>query len=202
MAGLIPTPWLLTAGGGVLLAATAAFGGLEEVQPPPTPTVEAGERYAGSDLQLTVQRVELRAERGNADVFPDEEKRERVLAVIVEAVNTFDEPRLAMALGAISPMVDGIRIDGIDAKPTVSRADRSGGTMLQPDVPAQLVLAWIVGPDDLQDGDEVTLTLPDSTHRVGTNVQRGVDFWDDVVVGARMTTTVHAVLARDDGGAS
>lgn len=74
--------------------------------------------------------------------------------------------------------------------------------MLQPDVPAQLVLAWIVGPDDLRDGDEVTLTLPDSTHRVGTNVQRGVDFWDDVVVGARMTTTVHEVPASDDGGAS
>jgi hypothetical protein len=114
-------------------------------------------------------------------------------------VNTFDEPRLATALGAISPVVDGIRVDGLDAKPDVSRTDGSGGTMLQPDVPAQLVLAWIVGPDDLHDGDEVTLTLPDSTHRVGTNVQRGVDFWDDVVVGARVTTTVHEVAPSDEG---
>ncbi|MDQ0615187.1 hypothetical protein QF046_002828 [Microbacterium sp. W4I4] len=201
MASLIPTGWLLTASGGVLLAATAAFGGLEEVPPPPVPTVEAGEQYAGSDLQLTVQGVELRTERGNAAVYPDAEKDERVLAVIVEVMNTFDKPRLATALGEVSPVVDGIRVDGLDAKPEVSRADGSGGTFLQPDVPAQLVLAWIVGPDDLKDGDEVTLTLPDSTHRVGTNVQRGVDMWDDVVVGAVLTTTVREIPAGDEGGA-
>jgi len=202
MASLIPTPWMLTAGGGVLLAATAAFGGLEEVPPPPTPTVAAGEQYEGSDLQLVVQRIELRAERGTAAVYPDATKNERVLAVIVEAVNTFDRPRSATALSAASPTVDGIRVDGLDAKPAVSRMDGSGGTMLQPDVPAHLVLAWLVGPDDLHDGDEVTLTLPDSTHRVGTNVQRGVDFWDDVVVGAVLTATVHEVSASDEDGGS
>lgn len=203
MASLIPTPWLITACGGVLLATTAAFGGLQEVPAPPIPTVDAGEQYAGSDLQLTVQRVELRTERGNAGVFPDKEKNERVLAVIVEAVNTFGTPRRATAPSAASPVVDGIRVEGLEVKGAVSRADDNGGAVvLQPDVPAQLVLAWVVGPDDLHDGDEVTLTLPDSTHRVGTNVQRGIDSWDDVVVGARLTTTVQEVAASDEGGAS
>jgi hypothetical protein len=198
MASLIPTPWLLTAGGGVLLAATAAFGGLEEVQPPPVPTVLAGDQYTGSDLRLTVQGAELRTEGRMLGVYPDE--GERILAVIVEAVNTFDEPRPATSLSSVSPVVDGIRVDGIDIKPAVSRADGSGGMMLQPDVPARLVLAWVVGPDDLHDGDGVTLTLPDSTHRVGANVQRGVDIWDDVVVGATLTTTVREIPASDEEG--
>ncbi|BDZ40407.1 hypothetical protein [Microbacterium suwonense] len=202
MASLIPTPWLLTAGGGVLLAATAGFGGLEEVPPPPVPTVAIGEAYSGSDLQLTVQGVELRSERGTTSVFPDREKGERVLAVIVDVVNTFDKPRLATSLSTTSPVVDGIRVEGIDAKPAISRADGSPVTTLQPDVPTRLELAWVVGSDDLRDGDELALTLPASTHRVGTNVQRGVDIWEDVTVGAHLTAAVREVATDSDGGAS
>ncbi len=198
MASLIPTPWLITAGGAVLLAATAAFGGLQTAPPKPVPVVSIGEQYSGSDLEMTVQGVELRAEGGNAASFPDKKKHEKVLAVIVDVVNTFDKPRLASASGTPSPAVDGIHVDGIDEKPLIAYADGSSGSVwLQPDVPVRLVLSWVVGPDELHDGDEVRLTLPDSTHSVGTNVQRGVDIWDEVVVGATVTTTVQEIPASE-----
>lgn len=207
MASLIPTPWLISAGGAVLLAMTAAFGGLREVPAPQPPTVEVGEQHSGSDLEMTVRGVELRAERGNAASFPDREKDQKVLAVVVDVVNTFHRPRLATGLGDPSHAVDGILVEGIDAKPSIAYADGSSGTVwLQPDVPVRLVLSWVVDPDDLQgtlrDGAEVRVTLPDSSHRVGTNVQRGVDMWEEVVVGATVTATVQEIAAADDGGGS
>ena len=64
--------------------------------------------------------------------------------------------------------------------------------MLQPDVRARLLLAWIVGPEDFHDGEEISLTLPVSTHYVGRSVMSG-DFWDDVRVGATLTTTIEEV---------
>lgn len=207
MASLIPTSWLISGGGLVLLATTAGLGGLAEIPAEPVPAISLDQQYSGSDLEMTVQSVELRAQRGNAMVFPDEEAGEKVLAVTVRAVNTFPAPRSAASLSLTSPTVDGIRAIGFDAKPAISRADGSDGIVLQPDVPVELVLAWIVGPDDLHDGDELQLTLPDSTHRVGTNVMRGQDFWSDVVVGATLTAPVHEVApveaaSADDGGAS
>lgn len=199
MASLIPTPWLITAGGAVLLAATAAFGGLQTVPPKPVPVVSVGEQYSGSDLEMTVQGVELRAEHGNAASFPDKDKHEKVLAVIVDVVNTFDKPRFATGIGSPSPAVDGIHVEGIEKKPAIAYADGSAGQVwLQPGIPVRLVLSWVVGSDELHDGDEVRLTLPDSTHSVGTNVQRGVDIWDEVVVGATVTTTVQEIPASEE----
>lgn len=193
---LVPTSWLITGAGALLLGATALFGGLEAAAVDPTPSVAAGETFAGSDLEMTVLGVQLRDERGKALVFPDEEKGERVLVVVVDVVNTFDRPRSSSDGAARSPVIDGIRLEGLDEPPTISRADDGEASpALQPDVPARLLLAWLVGPDDFREGDEVTLTLPDSTHRVGTSVVRG-DYWDDIVVGATVTTTI------DEPGAS
>lgn len=187
---LIPTPWLLTAAGALLLAGTAVFGGLEAAAVDPTPDVAVGETYTGSDLELTVVAVELRDDRGQTSVFPDEEKGERVLVVTVDAVNTFHAPRGSTSGAPTSAVVDGIRIDGVEDKGQVSRADDGRGSpVLQPDVPARLLLAWLVGPDDYREGDEITLTLPDSTHAVGSRVIRG-DYWTDVRVGATLTTSI------------
>lgn len=187
---LVPTSWLITGAGALLLGTTALFGGLEAAAVDPTPSIAVGEVFAGSDLQMTVVGVELRDERGEALVFPDEEKGERVLVVVVDVVNTFDGPRRSSDNESDSPVVDGIRLEGLDELPTISRADDGeAAPALQPDVPARLLLAWVVGPDDFRDGDEVTLTLPDSTHYVGKNIVRG-DYWDDVVVGATVTTTI------------
>lgn len=191
---LIPTSWMITGAGAILLAATAVFGGLNTAPVDPIPQVAVGTAFAGSDLEMTVRGVELRDDRGALAVFPNEDKGERILAVTVDVVNTFSSPRKAIdgatTAGASSPAVDGIRIEGVDVKGEVHRADDGKSSpMLQPDVPARLVLTWIVGPDDFHDGDEITLTLPDSTHYVGTSVVRG-DYWDDVRVGATVPATI------------
>ncbi|QNA93650.1 DUF4352 domain-containing protein [Microbacterium sp. Se63.02b] len=85
----------------MLLATTAVFGGLEAAAVDPTPVVEIGETFAGSDLEMTVLGVELRdelsAESGQTLVFPDEEKGERILVVTVDVTNTFDKPRPSTA---------------------------------------------------------------------------------------------------------
>ncbi|MBO0979686.1 hypothetical protein [Microbacterium sp. SD291] len=188
---LVPTPWLVTGAGAVLLATTAAFGGLEAMPATAVPELSVGDTYRGSDLELTVVGVELRDERGDAMVFPDEEKGEKVLVVVVDVVNTFGKPRPSAAHAEASPTVDGIRLDGAEGAPSLSRTDDGGiPGMLQPDVPARLLLAWLVGPSDFRDGETVTLTLPDSTHHVGDNVLRGQDFWDEVRVGATVTATI------------
>ncbi|MEV4668707.1 hypothetical protein [Microbacterium sp. LWO12-1.2] len=192
---LIPTSWLLTAGGAVLLATTALFGGLEAAAVDPLPELAAGDTFAGSDLEMTVVGVELRGDHGNTSLYPDEEKDERVLVVTVDVVNTFPTPRMSVSGGTPSPMLNGIHVEGIDEPASVSRADDGRGSpVLQPDVPARLLVAWIVGPDDFRDGEEVTLTLPASTHYVGQSVMRG-DYWDDVRVGATVTTTIQEVTA-------
>lgn len=191
---LIPTSWLLTAGGAVLLATTALFGGLEAAAVDPVPELAAGDMFAGSDLEMTVVGVELRSDHGNTSLYPDEEKDERVLVVTVDVVNTFPTPRGSVN-GGKSPVIDGIHVEGIDEPASISRADDGRGSpVLQPDVPARLLIAWIVGPDDFRDGEEITLTLPDSTHYVGQSVMRG-DYWTDVRVGATVTTTIREVTA-------
>lgn len=190
---LIPTSWLLTGAGAVLLAGTALFGGLEAAAVDPTPEVAVGETFTGSDLEMTVVGVELRDERGMAGLYPDEEDQERLLVVTVEVVNTFPAPRSSISLKKASAVVDGIRIDGLEEKAAVSHADDgTSSPVLQPDVRARLLLAWIVGPEDFHDGEEISLTLPDSTHYVGRSVMSG-DFWDDVRVGATLTTTIEEV---------
>ena len=190
---LIPTSWLITGAGAVLLATTAVFGGLEAAAVDPIPVVAVGETFSGSDLDMTVVGVELRDERGNALVFPDEEKGERVLVVTVDVVNTFTSPRQPQTSASPSPVVDGILIEGLAEKGAISRADDGEGvTRLQPDVPVRLLLAWIVGPDDFRDGEEITLTLPTSDHYVGKSLIDG-DYWQNARVGATLTTTVGEV---------
>lgn len=188
---LIPTPWLITASGAALLATTAAFGGLADA-PEPLPELAVGESYSGADFTFTVQSVQLRDDRGTTLVFPDEEKGERVLLVVVDVVNDFPTARTLSTSDDPSWTVDGIRIDGIDTEGTVTRPDGSAASMLQPDLPTELVIAWVVGPNDFHDGDAVRLALPDATHYVGQSVISG-DYWTDVTVGAWVTAEVEEV---------
>jgi hypothetical protein len=192
---LIPTSWLITGAGAALLATTALFGGLEAAAVDPIPDLTIGETFSGSEFEMTVVGVELRDERGMAAIYPDEEKGERLLVVTVDVVNTFSQPRASGSPAKVSPLLDGIRIEGLDAKGVVSRADDGKlAPTLQPDVPARVLITWAVGPDDFRDGDEVSLTLPDSDHYVGQSLIRG-DYWNDPRVGATLTTTIEEVSA-------
>jgi hypothetical protein len=193
---LVPTGWLITGAGAVLLATTAAFGGLATVPVAPAPELAAGEVYTGSDLEVTVLGVELRDDQGNSAIYPDPDSGEKVLVVTVDVTNRFEKPRSASGGEFDEGSVGAIRVGGIEDDPLLSYADDGGtATTLQPDVPVRLLLAWRVGTDDFHDGDAVTLTLPASTHRVGDSLLRGTDLWEDPHVGATMTTTVEQVSA-------
>ncbi len=193
---LVPTPWIITAAGAALLGMTAAFGGLETVPPQSAPTISVGDAYSGSDLSMTVVRVEVADERPGSGVFADPDDGERVLTVVVDAVNEFPRPRLTTSTDRRSATIDGIIVEGLDEKPVVSREDdRTGAPVLQPGVPTRLVLAWKVGSGDFRDGDPVRITLPDSTHTVGTSVISG-DYWVDVHPGAHVEATVDEVSSE------
>lgn len=194
---LIPTPWLITASGAVLLGTTAAFGGLDAVAEPPLPELAIGDEYSGADFTFTVRAIELRADNGTTFVFPDEENGEQVLAVVVEVVNDFPVARALSTTSKLSSTVDGIAVEGLDAKPVVTRVDGSAASMLQPDVPAELVLAWVVPRGAYEEGDTVTLSLPDATHYVGTSVVSG-DYWWDVTVGATVTGKIVEIPAPEE----
>lgn len=194
---LIPTPWLITASGAVLLGTTAAFGGLQAVPETPMPELTIGEEYSGSDFTFTVRAIELRDERGTTLVSPDEEKGEQVLAVVIDVVNDFPVARVVSPDAKPSPSVNGIRVEGVDEKPFITQVDGTSASMLQPDVPASLVLAWVVPRGAFDDGDTVRLTLPDSTHYVGSSVISG-DYWWDVTVGATVTGTIVEIPATEE----
>ncbi|WP_309128184.1 hypothetical protein [Microbacterium sp.] len=193
---LIPTKWLITGAGAVLLAATAVFGGLETVPASPVPELAVGDTFAGSDLEVTVRAVELRDERGDAAVFPDEGKGEKALVVVLDVVNTFTSARSAATADRPSPALDGIRVDGVEGAPALTRAGDEGlvTPRLQPDVPVRVIAAWVVGPKDLRPGESVRISLPDSTHYVGKSVMSG-DYWADVRLGAWVDARIEAVAA-------
>ena len=193
---LVPTSWLITGAGAVLLATTAAFGGLATAPADPIPEIAVGDTFKGSGLEITVVGVELWDEAGNSAIYPDEEKGEKVLVVAVDVVSTFEKPRSTSSGPLNQGSVDAIRVAGLDDAPSVSyRDDGEYSSMLQPDLPARLLLAWRVGSDDFHDGDVVSLTLPDATHRVGDNVLRGEDLWEDLRVGATVPATVEKAAA-------
>ena len=194
---LIPTPWLITAAGAVLLGTTAAFGGLDAVPETPIPELVVGDSFSGSDMTFTVRAIELSDDNGTTLVFPDEEKGEQVLTVLVDVVNDFSVARVVSPLANPSPSVNGISVDGIDENPFITQADGSSASMLQPNVPASLVLAWVVPRGAFDDGDTVRLTLPDSTHYVGSSVVSG-DYWWDVTVGATVTGTIVEIPATEE----
>ncbi|WP_449409079.1 hypothetical protein [Microbacterium maritypicum] len=218
---LIPTPWLLGGLAAVALATTAGFGGLATAPAEPTPQIEIGEPFAAADLTMTVLGVSLVDDPGYAALYPDQEAGERILAIEAEVVNTYREPRPSVDGSVLSPVVDGIRITslggaavetvefdasddeaaadysshrGVGTPPAISRADDgTGSPMLQPDVPTRVLIAWIVADGEVEPGEEITLTLPDSTRYTGTSVVDG-DYWWDVEVGATVTTTVEETM--------
>ncbi|MFC0673057.1 hypothetical protein [Brachybacterium hainanense] len=176
----LPTSWILTSAGAVLLASTAAFGGLAEVTGPAPAELALGEPAHGADLTMTVRSVRLVAEAPpGTGVFADAAAGEQVLLVQVDVVNEFTAPRFSTSLTEQGVSVDGITVEGVPGKPVISRAD--DGTVaprLQPGVPAPLTLAWVVPGDALTPGEEVVVTLPTATRQTGEAVLHG-DYWTD-----------------------
>lgn len=187
----VPTRWFAGLATAAFLAATAAFGGLATAASPELAQLEPGDAHVTDQRSLTVKRAVLIDELPGSGVSPEE--GQRVLALIVDVENTWDEPQGAGPEGIGESFV----IRGVDAEAESSVArldDATTGPELQPGVPAELVYTWAVDADDYAAGDELTVTLRELTLYTGSFVMTG-QTWTDPVAEATMTLEIEDVGA-------
>ncbi len=193
MTDRVPTGWLISGAGAVLLASTAAFGGLADVPQPKPAELRAGEHFVGSELDMSVVSAALGGKVRGTSLSPD--AGQRTLVVILDVTNEFTKPRS----GGAKDTLAGIGVeDVVTANFNADRVDDgSAVSYLQPDVPTRVRVAWLVDSADVTAGDEIRVMLPDSTHYVGKLFTMG-DYWSDLRTGAYVTVKVDEVPASDE----
>ena len=183
----VPTRWLAGIATALFLVATAAFGGLATAAPPELAQLEPGEPHITDQRSFTVQRAVLIDELSEVGVSVEE--GERVLALIVDIENRWDEPiRAADATG----LTDSFVVAGIDPDNRTEAARYDDGTglpWLQPGVPGTVVFGWAVDDDTFTGGDDLTVTLNDMSLYTGSFVTEG-RWWDDPVADAVVTVEI------------
>ena len=193
MADRVPTGWLISGAGAVLLASTAAFGGLADVPKPVPPELHTGQHFVGSDLDMSVVSAAVGGEVRGTNLSPA--AGQRTLVVVLDIENVFRKPRLASGKDALKGVaVKDVTLDGFSADRV---ADGSNVSYLQPDVPTRVRIAWLVDAADVAPGDEIRVVLPDSTHAVGQLFTRG-DYWTDVRPGAYAAVRVDELPSEDE----
>jgi hypothetical protein len=184
----VPTRWFAAIGTAVFLAATAAFGGLATASEPGPAAIEAGTEYRNDEFAITVERAVLLDEFPEAGAFVDEDGNERVLAVQMSIENLWSEPLTAGPL----TLTESLSIEELGDIPMESVArfdDATTSPWLQPGVPAEIVLTWIIDADDFVAGDVLHLTLNDLSLYTGSFVITGQS-WEDPVPAATLTLVV------------
>lgn len=164
----IPTGWFASILTGAFLAVTAAFGGLAPVAEAAVETLDAGEPRVGAQLGLSVERAVLFESFPQSGAYAGE--GERVLALLVDAENRWTEPLLS-SNGAIEQAlrIEGLGEDFDDAEPAaVARLDDATlGPWLQPGVPTELVVTWVVPAASVAAGDTVSVVIREATLEQG-----------------------------------
>ncbi|WEK12840.1 MAG: hypothetical protein P0Y48_10240 [Candidatus Microbacterium phytovorans] len=198
----VPTKWFATIGTVLFLAVTAAFGGLNEVAAAPTPALPeltAGEVHTSAQLSIRVERAVLIDELSGTGAFPDEEKGERLLVLLVEVENRWDE---ALQLSPFSSFSTGrvVRLSGDDraADGIVREDDQTPDPWLQPGIPTLLAFSWTVGGADYTDGEELIVELSDSPLEVGELLFTG-ERWGAPALAATVRIAIEDVGAEGDG---
>lgn len=194
----VPTAWIAGIITGTFLIVTAAFGGLDTVTPPPLATLEPGDTHDNDQLSLTIERAVLIDDFREAGAYADE--GERVLALIVNAENVWTEPLMTSLNNSVGMT---IRVDALgDVHPeSVARMDdATWSPYLQPGVPAELVLAWVVPEDMFAEGEPIALTIRDPELHIGQYLTYGASWGEPTPVATmRVTPTdVGAGLGSDD----
>jgi len=160
----VPTKWFATIGTVLFLAATAAFGGLADV-PAEAKALEqlaAGETHTSPQLAITVERAVLIDSLSGTGAFPDDEKGERLLVLLVEMENLWDRPLATFGSEGVQRAVllegDARAADGI-----VREDDQTFTPWLQPGVPAVLAFSWVVPGGAYADEQPLRVVLSDAT---------------------------------------
>lgn len=184
----VPTRWFAALGTAVFLAATAAFGGLATAAVPGPAAIEAGDEHRNDEFALTIERAVLLDDFPEAGAVVDPEENERVLAVQIAIENRWTEPIWFTPSAA----AQSLRIDEVAGIPVESVArydDATTSPWLQPGVPAELVVTWILDAGDLSDGDLLHLTVNDLSLYTGSFITTG-QTWEDPVPAATLTLVV------------
>lgn len=161
---------------GLCVGVIAATGGFRSVASTGPAAYRLGDEISSAEATLVVERVAVMDELWGYGSSPDDTKGERVLAVLVDVTNLDDEPRLASSSGSLAD----IRLQHRpDDRPTVSiyADDDFSVVTLQPDVPARVLLTWVVEEDEIVDGDPVRLVIPDAEKNDST-IFSGETLWN------------------------
>ena len=196
----LPTKWLVTSVGAVLLGLSALLGGLDDVPPTPIPQIEANQPYTGERLTITAERAAL------IDGFPEQgvmpADGNRLLVVVATVENTWTDPVRLATLPATADTLLPVGIEFADAAtaPTTVMVFDDGSTVstVQPGVPVEVAFVWEVPSGSLAHGDEVRFDLLDRTYEGEASVYFGERFSDDFV-GGYLEFTVEDLGAGSDG---
>lgn len=191
----VPTKWFATIGTVLFLAATAAFGGLNDV-PAEAKTLEelgTGETHTSPQLAITVQRAVLIDELSGTGAFPDEEKGERLLVLLVEVENRWDRP---LATFGSEGVQRAVLLEGDDraADGVVREDDQTSTPWLQPGVPALIAFSWVVPGDAYAGGEPLRIVLSDATLYQAQLLSSG-ESWVDRTPAAVVTIPLEDVGA-------
>lgn len=176
-ANKLPFRWLTIAISGVALVATAGFGGLNIVEQPGAVELAAGETFEGQLASITIERGVLIDDFGEGGAWVDEGSSERVLVIVLTAEDVWSQ---WIATGSsLAPFWKTFSIDGMPELEIEGFALFADGTLapvLQPGIPSQLTMSYIVPADLLAEGDEVRIALTDQSVARGQDIVYG-DYW-------------------------
>jgi hypothetical protein len=182
-ASRVPTSWFAGIGTAVLLAVTAAFGGLATVDPPGLATIAAGEAHISDQFALTIEDAFLHDADPDAGIHLDEGERMLTVRVLVE--NLWDQPQSTAGLA------ENITIDGLSlsAARAIRADDRTASEALQPGMPVELDFRIRIAEGDYRDGDVLNVTFNDKSLYTGTFVMSGTS-WTDPEPAAELSLEI------------
>lgn len=197
----VPTKWFAGIGTGLFLAVTAAFGGLADVAAEEVEIAElsVGETHISPQLAITVERAVLIDSLRGAGAYPDEKKGERLLVLLVEMENRWDEPvSFAQSSAYGSSRTVHLAGDDREAIGLVREDDQTSAPWLQPGIPTLLAFSWTVGPGDYADGDDLRVELSDAQLQTGRLLYTG-DRWTTPELSAVVTVPIEDVGTESGG---
>jgi hypothetical protein len=197
----VPTRWFISALVALFLAASAAFGGLEDADTPPTPQLDVGESFTGTQLRIAVEGAVLIDAFPEAFITPQPGNRLLVIRATVE--NVWDKPVATISRIGAADNVRPRGIDGMEDEPlTVAViSDGSPYPELQPAVPVELAFIWEVPDGAISQSDVVRIDLLDKTYVAGGFVTYGERFQDPFVAASveAPVTDVGAGVDQESG---
>lgn len=194
---------------GLVLVATAAFGGLATAPPPAVDQLAVGEIHTNDEISLSVERATL-VDSLDEYAFPLDPGNQ-LLVLVVTVTNRTDQPLPTSGGGVFGAdgINDNLSIDirdeldestiefGSDKVVATMRTDDGiNGPRLQPGVPVRVAVIWSVEPGIAERiiGGELEVTIYDLSFGNHSLVS-DVDTWGDPIPAAQVSIAPEAAGA-------